>query len=138
MQKILCIGNRYIYPDSAALHVYDTLNETNPIESSIEWVEGGIGGLSLITHFENVKRILILDYMGDIQNGSFFSLDDVLEVNTIQGYTHESAFYYLLASLEELLQKVPQITFLSCNPANENFVEKIFTQVQLWSSYESH
>lgn len=132
MSKILCIGNRYVHPDGAAMWVYDRAMQQEQ-KSSVSWVEGGLGGLNLITHFEDTSRVLLLDYMHNVKNATLFSLEEILSVVSIESYTHESAFYYLLHSLEEYLEELPQIELLSCNPENKEYIEEILSFTERWS-----
>ncbi|MDF1874792.1 hypothetical protein JHD48_03460 [Sulfurimonas sp. SAG-AH-194-I05] len=131
MKKIICIGNRFVYPDGAALWVYDAVKKETSRKSDM-WIEGGLGGLNLITHFEDTSDILLLDYIKEEKNASFFSLQTVLENTNSKEYTHDSAFYYLLHSLETLLPSQPNITFLACNPDKEGFIKEVIEHVNIW------
>ncbi|MDQ7045662.1 MAG: hypothetical protein Q9M32_07105 [Sulfurimonas sp.] len=131
MKRVLCVGNRYLYPDSAALDVYDEAREQG--KNFVEWVEGGLGGLNLLPHFENVKDILILDYMPETQNTKIYALSEVLKNVYYDTYHHESALYYLLKSLDTLLERVPNVEVMACVPQNENFIDEVFESVLKWS-----
>ncbi len=118
MIKIICVGNRYIYPDGAALTIYDQQQQFHldfKVErNKVQWVEGGLGGLSLLPHFETDANILILDYMPQYPNASLVPFDQ-LSVTT-QDYHHATAFLYLLQTLKYTLEKIPDIMFVSCRP----------------------
>ncbi len=134
MKKIICIGNRFIYPDGAALWIYDKVqNEHTHMKNNVSWIEGGLGGLNLITHFEDASEVLLLDYMADIRNASFVEIEAVIDSFTQGGYSHDSAFYYLLKSLPEILEKPPKVRLLSCNPENESYIDGIFTKINSWA-----
>lgn len=132
MKRVLCVGNRYLYPDCSALLVYDEALKSKPWQE-LEWIDGGLGGLNLISYFENIKNILIIDYMPSVQHLQLFSLESILNKVNIQEYSHENALYYLLKSLSVILEKVPSVSILSCNPEKENYIEETFLFVEHWS-----
>ena len=136
MKKVICIGNRFVHPDGAALWVYDAAVNKQDLTSNarLEWVEGGLGGLNLITHFENITDLLFLDYFKDEKNATFFTLERILESVNITDYTHDSAFYYLLNSLDTLLTTQPKISFLACNPDSPKYIDEVLENVELWEA----
>jgi len=95
--KIICIGNRFAYPDNFGMLVYDELKNINL--EHIELIEGGVGGMSLLPYFEDEKKILIVDYaakgMKKIMNNQ-----DIADIN-ISEYTHSNSFLYLLKSIKK-------------------------------------
>jgi hydrogenase maturation protease len=128
MTKILCIGNRYVYPDGAALWIYEKVIQ-NKLQT-LEWIEGGLGGLNLITHFEGCSKVLLLDYVQGVKNAQLFSFKEILEHINVQSYSHESAFYYLLNSLDDYFDgEAPKIELISCNPEDENYMDEVLELV---------
>lgn len=132
--RILAVGNRYLYPDNAALMVYDEVMKMQNM-SNTEWIDGGLGGLNLVSYFENIKNILILDYMPNTKHLTLFTLESILQEINIKEYSHETALFYLLKSLSTLVETVPNITLLSCNPQEDNYIQKTVTFVKEWSSH---
>ena len=96
MKKIICVGNRFAYPDSFGMEIYDRLIIDPP--SGVEVVEGGVGGLSLALHFETDDPVLIVDH-GTGFSKRLFSLQE-LSLDRVRSYDHASAFYYLLKTLK--------------------------------------
>ncbi len=133
MQKIICVGNRFLDPDGAALWIYDQVQKKK--EEHLEWIEGGIGGMNLLPHFETKKEILVLDYFSQTPNATLFSLEEVLAKVDIKEYSHPNAFYYLLNSLEVLLDNKPKISILSCNPQTPAYEKEIFTFIEQWKNH---
>lgn len=129
--KIICVGNRYIEPDGAALWLYDTaIKQTWP--THINWIEGGLGGLNLLPHFDTKENILMLDFMPKQFNGSLFSLAQTLKNNSDsygQAYDHSNAHYYLLHSLPHLYSILPSIHCMACIPTKPNWQQQLFTRV---------
>ena len=60
MVKIICVGNRFVYPDNFGILVYEYLKSIK-INQNISIVEGGVGGLNLATHFDDECKYLIVD-----------------------------------------------------------------------------
>ncbi|MEN4054258.1 MULTISPECIES: hypothetical protein [Sulfurimonas] len=94
--KVVCIGNRFSYPDSFGMEVYQQLMQQ---KNDFEVIEGGIGGLNLALHFETDEDIIIVDQ--GVGYGSNFIEMQKLDLANVSEYNHESAFYYLLKSLEK-------------------------------------
>lgn len=98
MTRIICIGNPFAYPDDFGMAVYEELKKVD-LDSSIEVVEGGVGGLSLFPYFEDDAKILIVDY-GSKEIGKILTRKDVDKIE-IDGYDHANAFLYLLKSVDK-------------------------------------
>ena len=92
MVRIICIGNRFAYPDNFGMLVYDELKKLDLVD--IEVVEGGVGGMSLLPYFEDDKKILIVDY-GFSDTKELLSNEDIDRLE-IDEYNHSNSFLYLL------------------------------------------
>ncbi|MDF1878946.1 hypothetical protein JHD46_04755 [Sulfurimonas sp. SAG-AH-194-C20] len=97
MKKIICIGNRFAYPDNFGMKIYDKYKTTT--SANIELIEGGIGGLNLALHFETDEPILIVDHGYGFKK-RLFHIEE-LSLDFIQEYNHDTAFYYLLRTLKQ-------------------------------------
>ena len=97
MKRILCIGNRFIYPDNFGMLVYDTLK--NRHLQDIEVVEGGLGGLNLSPYFEDDSKLLIVDFAQGFDK-KILTQDDIKNIK-LNEYNHDSAFLYLLKSVDK-------------------------------------
>jgi len=129
------VGNRFLYPDSSALMVCDKALQSQTADSALEWVDGGLGGLNLATYFQDIKKVLILDYMPNTKHLELFTLEAILKEMSVKEYSHETALYYLLQSLSVILEKVPEVEILSCDPEEENYIQKTLDFVSLWSKH---
>lgn len=133
--KIICIGNRYINPDGAALWLFDRAIKRN-WNSKITWIEGGLGGLNLLPHFDTHKKIIILDYMPSQTNARIIPLKNILSQKVMQ-YDHSTALNYLLQSLPFLLDKLPDIQLIACRPDDEHWQQPLFDTIQqLFDRYD--
>jgi len=127
--RIICVGNRYIYPDGAALWIYDeAIKQSWP--STFEWVEGGLGGLNLLPYFETNKTIIVIDFIPNSVNASLCRAEAVMR-NFSGLYSHSNALHYLLSSLSTLLETVPKIYLMSCNPCESDWKDQIFQQIRI-------
>jgi len=93
--------------------------------ASVQWIEGGLGGLNLSPHFDTHESIIILDYMPKLNNATMLPLSDVLKKQTTV-YDHASALYYLLHSLPILYDSLPNIQCLACCPDSNDWQQHIF------------
>ena len=97
MTKIICIGNRFAYPDNFGILVYEELIKQDI--SDLEIIEGGVGGLSLIPYFEVDEKILIVDFAIGYEK-NILNQNDIQKIN-ISEFNHSTAFLYLLKSIKK-------------------------------------
>ncbi len=97
MIKIICIGNRFAYPDNFGILVYEKLKKLDL--DGIEVIEGGVGGDSLALYFEDDAKILIVDYASK-EMPKIMTNDDI-ENLAISEYNHANAFLYFLTTVEK-------------------------------------
>lgn len=60
MNRIICIGNRFQESDSAGPRVYDRL-AVERLPPGVEAVDGGTGGLNLLSLAEGCGRVIFVD-----------------------------------------------------------------------------
>ena len=128
--KVICLGNRFAYPDGAAMWFYEEMLNKNNLET-IQWIEGGIGGLNLYPHLETDEPVLFLDYMPACKNGDIVSWEKLQQPGPVS-YGHANALYYLLQNLPHLLDELPTISFMACNPeADSNeWIQTIYQNIE--------
>ena len=97
MTRIICIGNRFAYPDNFGILVYEELKKLDL--SDLEIVEGGVGGMSLMPYFEDNTKILIVDYAVGFDK-DILTQDDIHNIN-IDEYNHSTSFLYLLKTISK-------------------------------------
>jgi len=96
MIKIICVGNRFAYPDNFGILIFEYLKD-NIKDSNIKVIEGGVGGLNLATHFEDDCKYLIVDY--GMFDKNILTPNDIKNIN-INEYNHSNALIYLLKTIE--------------------------------------
>ena len=96
MKRVICVGNRFYYPDNFGMLIYDRLKS---MDLDFEVVEGGVGGLSLMPYFEDEAKILIVDYASGF-NKHILTKKDIDEIE-LKEYNHSTAFLYLLKSIDK-------------------------------------
>jgi len=97
MVRIICIGNRFYYPDDFGIAIYEDLLSLD-LDENIEVVEGGVGGMNLALYFEDDAQILIVDF--GTHHKKILTQEDIalIELHT---FDHETAFLYLLKTLQK-------------------------------------
>lgn len=95
-KRVICIGNRFYYPDNFGILIYEKLKSMN---LDFEVVEGGVGGLNLMPYFEDDAKILIVDFAKDFEKNILTKKD--IEKIELKEYNHATAFLYLLKSLNK-------------------------------------
>ncbi|WP_459978234.1 hypothetical protein [Nautilia lithotrophica] len=101
---MICIGNRFAYPDNFGILIYEKLKNIKIDNTQI--IEGGVGGMSLIPYFEDNDKILIIDY--GITNKKILTNKDIKNIELTE-YNHSTALLYLLKSIEK------EYTIFVCN-----------------------
>lgn len=97
MKKIICLGNRFIYPDNFGILIYEELLKREL--EDIEVIEGGIAGLSLSLHFDEEDSIMLVDYAVGFDK-KVLSMEDIKSCS-LDSYGHDTALLYLLKTLEK-------------------------------------
>ena len=110
MIRVICIGNRFAYPDNFGILIYEKLKKLNL--DDVEIVEGGVGGDSLALYFEDSSKILIVDYAcADMPKIATHKDISTFKINE---YNHANSLIYFL----KMIQK--EYTLYLCN---DNFDE---------------
>jgi len=98
MERIICIGNRYVDEDSAGPRVFDELRRRR-LPEGVELVDGGLAGLDLLRWVEGCERVVFVDTVS-----GFGAPGDVLLIDAPdQAFEqpahldHDAGFEYLLA-----------------------------------------
>ncbi|MDA8122688.1 MAG: hydrogenase maturation protease [Deltaproteobacteria bacterium] len=60
MNRIVCIGNRFLEQDSAGPRVFDRLRRAGAVPD-VEICDGGTAGLNLLSAAEGCKRVVFVD-----------------------------------------------------------------------------
>jgi len=118
MVKIICVGNRFAYPDNFGILIYEYLKDFIN-DKQIKVIEGGVGGLNLATHFEDDCKYLIVDY-GEFDK-NILTKDDIKNIN-IDEYNHSNALIYLLKTIDK------DFKVFICNKDFNEFDIKIYSQ----------
>lgn len=103
--QIICIGNRLIAEDSAALMVFDRLQQRS-LPDNISVIEGGLMGLNLLPYLEQGGRVVFVDCVsGFTQAGSLIVLDrDAIIATGSEHYDHDAGLAYVLSVLPKVCE----------------------------------
>lgn len=102
---IICIGNRLLVDDSAALMVFDRLQQ-QLLPDNVSVIEGGLMGLNLLPFLEHGGRVVFVDNVsGFTRPGSLVVLDQKEIIATgAEHYDHNSCLAYVLSALPEVCE----------------------------------
>lgn len=125
---IICIGNRLLIEDSAALMVFDRLQQRS-LPDNITVLEGGLMGLNLLPFLEHGGRVVFVDNVsGFTQTGSLIVLGQEEIIATgAEHYDHNSSLAYVLSVLPKVCEgDLPEeIVLLGIEgPCTERLVEE--------------
>lgn len=112
--KIICIGNRHIKGDDIGPRVYDNLCKY-PASHSIEYVDGGLGGLNLLNQLDSTQHVLFVDTVyGFTTPGGSILLDiERIVACSTSSYDHSAGLPYLLKLLPNVYEgEIPKISIL--------------------------
>jgi len=102
---IICIGNRFVENDAAGLDVLTCLEAMAPLPDSIELVEGGLAGLSLLPLLEQGGRVVFVDSIsGFAQPGEIvlFTHQEIMDTMVDYHFDHGAGLVYLLTVLPKV------------------------------------
>jgi len=94
--RVICVGNRFYYPDNFAILIYEELKKLNL--KNVEVIEGGVGGVSLIGYFDDDADILIIDYG---KSDKKILTDTDIKKLEVDEYNHSNSFLYLLKMIDK-------------------------------------
>jgi len=119
MVRIICIGNRFYYPDNFGIEIYEALMQNS--YEDIEVVEGGVGGMNLALYFDDDAEILLVDL--GIDQKKILTQDDIKAME-IDEFDHATALLYLLKTVEK------KFTIYLCNEAyKEDEIERYKNEI---------
>ena len=111
MNRVICIGNRYVESDAAGPALYDHLLGL-PLPPDTELIDGGLAGLNLLGLFEQTERAIVVDTVsgfGERQGPVILSPDQIMPLATDR-YDHGAGLPYLLKIMPEVLDgPMPEI-----------------------------
>ena len=105
-RAIVCIGNRLVAEDCAALEVYDLLR-SQALPEGLELVEGGLAGLDLLPLLERGGRVVFVDQVRGFAGEDEMVVVDREEIVAAAGsghYGHEAGLPYLMAVLPRVCE----------------------------------
>ena len=85
--KIICIGNALHGNDGIGHAVYRALRQLT-LPDSVEIIDGGIGGFTLIPLFNNCERVLLIDAVADSEHAI---RDDVFVIENACHYLNRTS-----------------------------------------------
>jgi hydrogenase maturation protease len=96
MNRIICIGNRYVQGDEFGARVYVQLLE-RVLPDYVQVIDGGIAGLNLLMFFDGCERLVFVDSLaGDNSLGDVHVLEEADLLMDETNYSHASGLGYLL------------------------------------------
>lgn len=102
--RILCIGNRFVVPDSAGPLVHDLL-AGGPLPAGVELVDAGLGGLRLLPLLEQTGLVIFVDAVSGFRDTQGVVVADPLESPLPAGpYDHDAGLGYLLEAAPHVLE----------------------------------
>lgn len=106
--RIICIGNRQVSADDFGPRVYDCL-AAEPLPSTVDIVDGGLGGLDLLRYLEDGRRVLFVDAVAGYADPGNIVVLDGAEVGRQcdSGFDHAAGLPYLLRVMPAVLDTVP-------------------------------
>jgi hydrogenase maturation protease len=97
MNRIICIGNRFVAADAAGPAVFDRL-AARDLPADVELIDGGLGGLSLMRWFDGAEKIVFVDSVhGFGRPGEVLALDaSAIAARADAADAHGAGLPYLL------------------------------------------
>jgi hydrogenase maturation protease len=103
MNRIICIGNRYLTEDAAGYEIYLRLQQLI-LPDYVELVDGGLGGLDLLRFVEGCRQVVFVDNVQGFGRPGEIVILGAKDVAKLSDKTFEHA-----AGLPYLLRILPQV-----------------------------
>ena len=112
MNRIICIGNKFVNGDDFGPRVFAYLLTQN-LPDGIEVIDGGLMGLNLLRFFDDCERLVFVDSInGDIPSDEILVLENASLDTGETSYTHASGLGYLLQADQAIRTENPPQVFL--------------------------
>lgn len=112
MNRIICVGNRYLRSDAAGPRVYDYL-AAQELPREVEVIDGGLAGLNLLGLVDGCSCVVFVDSLeGFSPHPDVF----VLQASEVPPapvlYDHGAGIEYLFTMIPRVCDHAPQDLFL--------------------------
>lgn len=122
MNRIICIGNRYVPGDAAGHLVYQQL-QRRELPPDVELIDGGLAGLDLLRFVERSERVVFVDSVDDPGCPDpvvVWSAEQVGELAD-RGYEHSAGLPYLMRVLPRVCDgPLPKIWLVGVDVDSED------------------
>lgn len=112
MNRIICIGNRFLDRDAAGPKVFDVLSQ-HPLPEGVEIIDGGTAGLNLLGLVDGAERVIFVDAVAGFLPAAGVTVmhaDDVPPPATV--YDHGAGLPYLLNVIPRTCDQAPAAMFI--------------------------
>ncbi|MEO5347117.1 MAG: hydrogenase maturation protease [Magnetococcus sp. YQC-9] len=99
-RAIICVGNRFMAEDDTGLRVFELFSGI-PLPDGVELVDGGLGGLNLLSLLEGRTEVIFVDTLDVSMTaiGEVIVLDGREVAALAESYGHAAGLPYLLHML---------------------------------------
>ena len=112
MNRIICIGNRFLDRDAAGPKVFDLLSQ-HPLPAGVEIVDGGTAGLNLLGLVDGAERVVFVDAVEGFLPRAGVAVLDAAEVPPpAVVYDHGAGLPYLLNVIPAACDRAPSSMFI--------------------------
>lgn len=106
MNRVICIGNRYVAEDAAGPRVYDALVQ-RLLPPGVQVIDGGLAGLDLLRFVEGAERVVFVDRVAGLGREKVVVMDALeAAAEGPDGYDHAAGLTYLLRVLPAVCEGV--------------------------------
>lgn len=134
MNRVVCIGNRFVDGDDAGCRVFDHLAAQRLAD--VELIDGGIAGLGLLRAFEGAERVAVVDQAkGFAEPGQVVALPAAELSDLAQGpWDHAAGLPHLLRAVSLVCDgPPPQILVVGLHaPCTDEAVERAAALALQW------
>lgn len=117
LSRIICIGNRFHPADSGGPQVHDLLL-ARPLPPLTELIDGGLGGINLLTFLEHADRVLFVDAVaGFASNDEIVVIENPVDkIDIDENFGHHAGLGYLLKVAPIVVEsQMPEVILIGIN-----------------------
>jgi len=112
VNRIICIGNRFLDHDAAGPKVFDALSR-QPLPEGVEIIDGGTAGLNLLGLVDGSERVVFVDSVDGFLPHSGVTVLAAEEIpRPAAVYDHGAGLPYLLTVIPSACDRTPSSIFV--------------------------
>lgn len=131
---IIGLGNLLRQDDGIGINLIEKLiRKKNSFAKNIEFIDGGIGGISLVHLFAKFDIVLLIDaidFNGKPGDFKFFKIDDKVYSDKNTNFTTHEVNILNVLKISEKIDEKPEVYMFGIQPKETDFKNKLTKELE--------